>query len=248
MPNIITRGALSAQGFGFAGGVFISDTHFIGTLIGSDSVITQACVTDTSGNIYLAGGGGFVDPAYGGLLVKYGASGGLSFQKEIVNTFSNGAYGGIAIDFSRNTYLVSTSGLIQKYDVNQVSQWAQYISGVYPYRYSAAIAVNSGGDVFTCNYEEYVGYWGVFKLNSSGAIQWGTFNGDDLSTDGAITLDSSANVYVAYTAEYSGLQSVRVLKYNSSGVMWSCLRLFWKCLCLRIGWQLCSCSWFCCKI
>jgi len=107
--------------------------------------------------------------------------------------------------------------------------------------YGQAIAVDNDGNVYVTGYSDAT--WGtpvnphsgaydivVFKLNSSGTLQWHTFHGSSSNNDygQAIAVDNDGNVYVTGTSyatwgkpinPHSGNDDMVVFKLNSSGTL-----------------------------
>jgi hypothetical protein len=162
---------------------------------------------------------------------------------------------GIAVDGSGNVYVTGYSSaswgspvnghsggidiVTLKLDSSGTLQWNTFL-GAASSDVGRAIAVDGTGNVYVAGYSE--ASWGspvnaysnggdivVFKLNSSGALQWNTFQGSTNYDYGyGIAVDGSGNVYATGHSNAtwgtpvnnrSGNNDIVALKLNSSGVL-----------------------------
>jgi hypothetical protein len=140
----------------------------------------------------------------------------------------------VATDSAGNSYaLLSGSGMkVVKANPVGIMQWATSFSAGSSYTINTSgrnsIVVSSAGNVYCVfrmffNTTPFPYYFGVVKLNSSGAVQWSSFLSAPTSYIDllSIGIDSSENVYVShYNVTSAGTATdngMCVAKYNSSG-------------------------------
>lgn len=227
MPAIITRGAMSAQGFGF-GASAAPQNCWIGTLgTSGQSDGGYSSTFDSSGNFYFGGvSAGF--PA----IDKYNSSGVIQWQNKInsANYSTSIAYG-MFTDSSGNIYVAggqdgNGGAYISKFNSTGAFVWQEdFIDATAgSFAYSTCVYVDSSSNVYvggtaTDNASYTVGI--ICKLNSSGTVLWTQRIGNSTNNFNvdAINADTSGNVYVSgrYTSGanvYAG-----ILKFNSSGTL-----------------------------
>ncbi len=166
------------------------------------------------------------------MLVKYSPTGSLLWQKIWSNGSSISSVGGIAVDSSGSVYVVGQlimspctpgywTGFAVKFDSDGNVQWQESFKGHVDLSPSG-IALDSSKNVYISAITYGYGAGGtdmvIFKLNSSGVLQWEkTWGGS--GSDGAlgIAADPSGNVYVVgSTASFGGGGGV-LLKIDTSG-------------------------------
>jgi gliding motility-associated-like protein len=168
---------------------------------GGSSDQINDCVTDPSGNVFVAGltistssiASGGHDNSYGGgsydaFLVKFNSAGVRQWGTYYGGSLSDFAYG-CATDASGNSYICgptySTSGMA---------------SGGYDNTHAG------NNDAF------------LVKFNSAGVRQWATYHGGSSFDNGdGCTTDASGNIYMAGGTESSGLATAGVHKTSGSG-------------------------------
>jgi hypothetical protein len=191
--------------------------------------VGTSVATDSNSNIFVLGWRQSVNYAE---VAKYNSSGVLQWQKEFDFSATNpskiriDSSGNVLLSFGRSTEIyvikLTTNGAItwQK----KVNGWNAGCSGTQITK--TGITSDSSGNVYlsapiltNCLY----GY-GVVKLDSSGAFQWGRFlqNNFDSSDFGvSIAADSSGNVYAVGAALMtgSGYYKAYLVKYDTSGTL-----------------------------
>lgn len=201
-----------------------------------------AVMTDTSGNVYLAGSTVISGNNQDILLLKLDANGNTVWRN-IYNAPASGVDAALAmtIDISGNIYITgyakfntsATDIVTIKYNSLGVIQWtASYGFTTDQYEQGNSVVVDSSGNVFVTGQsdpdsttnasDDYV----VLKYNASGVQQWaqrtnGTGNGIDRPSK--IVLDPSGNPIVTGRSDNLLNYDYLTVKYNAStGVpLWS---------------------------
>ncbi|MEO0131406.1 MAG: SBBP repeat-containing protein [candidate division WOR-3 bacterium] len=195
----------------------------------------NAIVTDTLGNIYVAGHswGGITTTKEDYLTIKYNSLGQEQWVKRY-NGLGNGedVAVGIAVDASGNVYVTGYSeglgtGLDYvtiKYNSLGQEQWVSRYNGESNGEdVAVGIAVDASGNVYVTGYSEDLGTgkdYVTIKYNSLGVQQWIRRyggNGEDVAV--GIAVDASGNVYVTgYSEDLGTGKDYATIKYDSSGV------------------------------
>ena len=192
-------------------------------------------VTDSSGNLYIAGG---YSPNAGqgkANIIKLNSSGVIQWQKFLAST---SGYRHMAIDSSNNIYVCGTIDggpadcLVVKYNTSGSVQWQKRITrGSSNYwEGSFCIALDSSSNVYITGYSNHDSSSDdqpfLLKMNSSGTFQWarkfGNYGGSSGNTAECCAIDQNDNVYVTGRdkTNTSGTDAY-IVKLNSSGtVQW----------------------------
>lgn len=205
---------------------------WINKLVGANTDIANAVAVDSSGNVYITGQTQ-TGTEYDSILAKYTSTGILVWQVKLAAASVSEQGYCIAVDSSSNIYIggggASSAGgaLLVKYDTNGNIVWQQKYETTGTCSIFG-ITVDSSGNIYTAgSIYANVGALGntssgfVCKYNSSGTIQWQQIfyynvNANPVHFRG-ISLDSSANIYVAGETNNDFL----IAKLNSSGtVQW----------------------------
>lgn len=187
----------------------------------------RAVEVDSSGNIYVAGGG---SSGFTPFLAKYNSSGTLQWQRTLTGSGAppQGAiYNNICIDSSSNVYVAGThsssSGytvaFLVKYNSSGTLQWQRQLSKATTNAGIYGATIDASANIFVAGSLGNNGF--LAKYNTSGTIQWQ----QELSSTTAfesVALDSSGNIYTAGGAVISSKYNVLIAKFNSTGaVQWS---------------------------
>lgn len=222
MPLIQTRGAASAQGFGF----FSSKPNVVWIAKLQTSGAAEEIVIDSSGNLYVVGTGGYTTLT----LAKYNSSGVIQWQKNLADVAKTYGYG-IALDSSNNIYVCGAGGstfatvdmIIVKYDNSGTVQWQRKLAGAANQADEAnSIVLDSSDNVYiTGLLFDTFGNRDIFiaKYNSSGTLQWQRKLDGSFDIGHSIAVDSSSNVYIGGQSNNAGSREVQIAKYNSSGTI-----------------------------
>ncbi len=182
-------------------------------------------VADSSGNAYVASKGDSK-----ALLLKYGASGDILWQRTLADSSSDEYYDA-ALDDSGNVHVLGlsyTDGtvlnkiLLAKYNSSGVIQMQRTLEGSGD-DLGRDVAVDSSGNVYTISTSYSSGAGAsdllIVKYNSSGVIQWQrTLGNSDENFGSGIAVDSSGNVYVTGLF-YPFPNKLILAKYNTSGTI-----------------------------
>lgn len=227
MPNIITRGAHSARGFGLFGGGKLAT--FLGRIDSSPSstLYIYDIATDAAGNFYI------IALYVGGTLIaKFNAKGALQWQRRVNQDIQIGL-ASIAVDASGNVFgfYFTTDpvygvyvGLLVKFNNSGTLQWqrTQYnTSNNFAHVGGNSIAVDGSGNVYVVG-GYFTASWNavIFKYDTSGTLlaqyQYNMASTSSSSAVINIAIDTSNNIYIAAT-QYDGTnRSVYIIKMNSS--------------------------------
>jgi hypothetical protein len=216
---------LNQQMVAIGGGTWpLPPVGFIGLL--GTGAFGYSITAGSSGDIYVAG-----SSASNGQLAKYNLSGSLQWQRK----FGDGAaevFLSTVVDGSGNIYACGYSNAsgnffyaIVKYDSSGAVQW-QINYGLSDFSsFGFGITVDTSGDVYFTGYSNAIGGTNniyTVKVNSSGTVQWQKQLAGPSSVAEKIATDSSGNVFVcgrAFGAYSGGVNTLFLVKYNSSGVL-----------------------------
>lgn len=245
MPSIITRGSLSAQGFGFGAKTGAAATYYM-SMFGLSNYYypTQNSVSVNSSNSINSF---FAQPintgSWQGAITSTNGSGTINWQKELYNTNNQGTlFNGIVSDSSGNIYVIGydyptlgvydASLLLVKYNSSGTLQWQKYLGASGFNLTPIGFGLDSSGNIYAvANAGGYpTNNFAIFKWNNSGTLLWQfKSNGVDYSAFGDATVDSSGNTYLISYIDptNSGQNSSYVIKINSSGsIVWQ-TQIFW---------------------
>ena len=227
MPSIITRGAMSAKGFGFAS--LSASGYWIGLLGGAANQTARSLAVDSSGNVYVFGES-TSSGAFSFQIAKYSTSGVIQWQQTLGGSVADIGYS-VALDSSGNVYVCgssfpSTQDIeIAKYNSSGAIQWQRKLAGTGQ-DYGRSITLDSSGNIYVSGYSNSSGTYDlqIAKCDTSGAIQWQRRLGGTgfINTGYGIALDSSGNIYVSGYSDASGTYDFLIAKYNSSGNVYAC--------------------------
>lgn len=196
---------------------------------GSDNV--SGIAIDRFGNVYVTGTS--VNSPFGNdfLTAKYDVSGKLLWAAPYNGEGNGDDYAAaISVDAAGNVYVIGTSTLPQglgsaitiKYDSGGVKQWAVHFGAVNSISPSAAMAVESTGNVYVAAASEQGRDYTTIKYNANGVVQWrAQYDGPnaDQSAIAGLALDHAGNILVTGYMEGVGTeQDYTTVKYNASGV------------------------------
>ena len=209
----------------------------------SDSNTNQinGCVTDSSGNLYVAGRHQNTGASvYKGFIAKFNSSGAVQWQK-IFGSSSRVNFRHLAIDSSNNIYVTGSidsgpaDNLVVKYNTSGSIIWQKRITrGSSNYwEASMSCSVDTSGNVYITGFSNHDSSIDdqpyLLKMNSSGVFQWARYFGNYNSNLGGNTAESCAcdqndNVYVTgrdKTNNSGNYWDAYIVKLNSSGtVQW----------------------------
>jgi hypothetical protein len=189
------------------------------TLSNVTGLTGQGVVSDSSGNIFIAGV--FANSAV--QLIKYNSSGVLQWQQEAGAPSTIWIGVGIVVDSTGNIIVAAkeiftnNGGWVGKFNTSGTLQWQRYIS-------AADIQINdigidSSNNVYLSGRYTVSGASDacVISIDSSGNTNWQRVLGEIVFSQQwlGIAVDSSANVYAVGNNNTVGL----IAKYNSSGVL-----------------------------
>lgn len=195
---------------------------------------------DSSGNIYVTGHstgyntGGYLHA----ITHKYDGNGTVIWQRRYgdsvaANAISNYTYG-VDVDSSGNVYVVGArtdnpysldTFITTKYNSSGTILWQRRLYGANStITRGYGIAVDSSGNVYvTGYYSTNTDKTMIFaKYDTSGTLQWQrNLGSQDLSIGGlSVALDSSGDPYFCgYSTNSSGIRTIQIVKYNSSGTI-----------------------------
>jgi hypothetical protein len=244
LPTTFAGDSARAQGL-FSSVISISQNYWSALLnIANLSSVGRGITFDSSGNIYVCG---YFQPASAqqiAFVSKYNSSGVLQWQKSLADlqTQPGDSAGGITIDNSGNVYVSgyakidssnNTGSLVYKLNNNGDIQWQYFMNDaayVTPSNANYKITIDSSNNVYVVgaalNGSINVSCI-VYKLNSSGTLQWqkkltDTYSGKiNYAGFYNVTIDGSGNLYAVgrTTDPNTGYIIGIIAKYNSSGVL-----------------------------
>lgn len=202
----------------------------------SDSNTNQihGCVTDSSGNLYVAGRHQNTGASvYKGFIAKFNSSGAVQWQK-IFGSSSRVNFRHLAIDSSNNIYVTGSidsgpaDNLVVKFNSSGSITWQRRLTrGSSNYwESSGAIAVDLSGNVYITGFSNHDSSTDdqpfLLKLDSDGIFQWARSMGNYAYNDRSetVTCDSEGYVYwggIENPGTGSSDNNAVIIKFNSSG-------------------------------
>ena len=192
----------------------------------------NACVTDSSGNLYVAGEHHYTGTSnYQGLVMKLNSSGVIQWQKLLGSRTS---FRDMTIDSSDNIYVTGSidsgpaDNLVVKFNSSGSITWQRRLTrGSSNYwESSGAIAVDSSGNVYITGFSNHDSSTDdqpfLLKLDSDGIFQWARSMGNYAYSDRSetVTCDSEGYVYwggIENPGTNNTFNNAVVIKFNSSG-------------------------------
>ena len=243
MPLPTTFSGLSARGEGMFNIISLGAGYWVGTLTDAyttPNTLGRGITTDSSGNVYVCGRGLNSSNATVASVSKYNSSGTILWQRTITDVFQssstvNDYANRITVDSSGNVYVsgigsndtTDTFATVSKYNSSGTIQWQRVL---YPASGSSTavaygVTVDNSGNVYACGTENGATFNLIYKLNSSGTLQWQKTLDDGSTAKLKIVgfydmaIDSSANLYVTGVNYNSSNPITTICKYNSSGTI-----------------------------
>jgi len=188
------------------------------------NVIFVTDVKIDSGNNVIVVGAGTSDNTQ---IAKYNSSGTLQWQKQLQQASYILGENEVAVDSSDNIYISGTMieggyfySIVAKYNSSGTLQWQNKFGGSSKNQYGNSIATDASGNVVICGYTDFTGTaeFLIYKLNSSGTLQWQRTFGDVYDQGYGIATDSSDNVYIIGEGYYAS-NNFTFAKFNSSGTI-----------------------------
>ena len=192
----------------------------------------NACVTDSSGNLYVAGEHHYTESdTYQGLVMKLNSSGVIQWQKLLGSRTS---FRDMTIDSSDNIYVTGSidsgpaDNLVVKFNSSGSITWQRRLTrGSSNYwESSGAIAVDLSGNVYITGFSNHDSSTDdqpfLLKLDSDGIFQWARSMGNYAYNDRSetVTCDSEGYVYwggIENPGTGSSDNNAVIIKFNSSG-------------------------------
>jgi len=174
---------------------------------------------DVSGNPVVVGQIGT-----SGYVVKYNNAGTVQWQN--VHTLTNGSKLSQCVADSTNSIIsvgfsnLTPSGLIIKTNSAGTVQWQRNLTNVSGVQIND-VTVDSSDNIYTISQINYGNRMNIAKLNSTGTLQWQReFNFvSSFSSPGAISTDSSGNVFVIMDDGVTNSGKILFAKYNTNGAL-----------------------------
>jgi hypothetical protein len=183
-------------------------------------------VMDSSDNLYANGfGWGTAGQGqYDGVIVKYNSSGSVVWQKSVGSINSDRFYGitldtqgdVISVGYNRGVNTTYYNWVV-KYNTSGVIQWQKTINvaGGTQNNYTWDVVTDSSDNIYCCATSNDSNTGLLYKLNSSGALQW--IKTTDTFIPQELAIDSSGNIY----AGGSESNDATFAKFDSSGnIQW----------------------------
>ncbi len=203
----------------------------------SSSDTANGVVVDSSGNVYITGYTTNSDFSLDAITAKYSSSGTLLWQRRFGLSTSTRAEqsNSIAIDTAGNVYIAGLAGssslatrdaFITKYSTNGALQWQVYFGNIDDQLSTPAIdvATDTSGSVHIVT-RTITDDISIAKYSTDGQFLWKTaLGGTSVLRPNSIATDSSSNVYIAGSIDYSAASpptsgSAYIAKFSSSGVL-----------------------------
>lgn len=212
-----------------AGGVGGEDQYWLTTVQKtSENVLAYGIGPDNSNSIYASCQEG-ISGSYNALLLKFNDDGTVDFNKtlDVIGTeqfrdiIANPS-GGVWVS-GIDSPTSSNRGLITKYSSSGSVQLQKSYGPTGDYNYFDYVTMDSSDNLIFTGPMTKPGFTGtnyghgIVKLDSSGSILWQKNVAAGESFGGAVSVDSSDNIYTQYFVS----NYIHVIKFNSSGsVVW----------------------------
>ena len=189
----------------------------------SDVIFVTDVKIDSGNNVIVVGAGTSDNTQ----IAKYNSSGTLQWQKQLQGSSYNLGDNEVAIDSSNNIYISGTMfeggyfySIVAKYNSSGTLQWQNKFGGSSKNQYGSSIATDASGNVVICGFTDSTGTaeFLIYKLNSSGTLQWQKTFGDVYDQGYGVATDSSDNVYIIGIGYYA-TNNFTFAKFDSSGTI-----------------------------
>ncbi|MCA9496824.1 MAG: hypothetical protein KC589_07800 [Nanoarchaeota archaeon] len=193
----------------------------------------RAIVIDSLNNIYIAGDK-YVGTTHDVYVASYNSSGNLRWETTFPSTAGTDSGDGIAIDSSRNIYVVGkiSNGVnydffIVSYNSSGVHRWNDTIDYDGGHDYYKEVKLDALGNVYVVGYGDHTTFNNdgfVISYDNLGNRRWNktVHFGSDNDYLRYIDIDSSGNSYVTGNSDVGTHNDIILRVYNSSGnLTWS---------------------------
>lgn len=189
----------------------------------SDVIFVTDVKIDSGNNVIVVGAGTSDNTQ----IAKYNSSGTLQWQKQLQGASYILGENEVALDSSDNIYISGTIidggkfySIVAKYNSSGTLQWQNKFGSASNDQYGNSIATDASGNVIVCGFTNSTGTaeFLIYKLNSSGTLQWQKTFGDVYDQGYGVATDSSDNIYIVGEGYYA-TNNFTFAKFNSSGTI-----------------------------